>query len=90
MRFGWHLQVSILLPLEAQLPRYWVPVLKSLYQFSVSITQGPTIWVPGLLGSVAKSVKRGAFRIQRGHPSIGQGLEGSAGYQIWGPPPGFP
>ena len=36
--------------LEAQLPIYWVPVLKSLYKFILSITQGPTIWVPGLLG----------------------------------------
>ena len=27
-----------------------VPVLKSLYEFILSITQGPTIWVPGLLG----------------------------------------
>ena len=29
---------------------YWVPVLKSLYNFILSITQEPTIWVPGLLG----------------------------------------
>ena len=37
--------------LEAQLPiTYWVPVLKSLYKFILSITQGPTIWVPALLG----------------------------------------
>ena len=36
--------------LEAQLPIYGVPVLKSLYKFILSITQGPTIWVPGLLG----------------------------------------
>ena len=27
-----------------------VPVLKSLYTFILSRTQGPTIWVPGLLG----------------------------------------
>ena len=33
--------------LEAQ--PYWVPVLKSLYKFRLSITQRPTIWVPGLL-----------------------------------------
>ena len=38
------------LNLEAQLPMYWVPVLKSLYKFILSITQGPTIWLPGLLG----------------------------------------
>ena len=42
--------------LEAQLPIYIyihiyrVPVLKSLYKSILSITQGPTIWVPGLLG----------------------------------------
>ena len=35
------------LSLEAQLPIYWVPVLKSLCKFILSITQGPTIWVPG-------------------------------------------
>ena len=35
------------LSLEAQLPIYWVPVLKSLYDFVLSVTQGPTIWVPG-------------------------------------------
>ena len=29
---------------------YWVPVLKSLYEVKISITQGPAIWVPGLLG----------------------------------------
>ena len=40
------------LTLEAQLPIYWVPVLKSLYKFILSITQGPTIWVPGLLGLI--------------------------------------
>ena len=40
--------------LEAQLPIYWVPVLKSLYTFVLSIAQGPTIWVPGLLGSGKK------------------------------------
>ena len=33
-----------------QFPIYWVPVLKSLYKYILSITQGPTIWVPGLLG----------------------------------------
>ena len=37
--------------LEAQLPIYWIPVLKSLYNFVLSVTQGPTIWVPGLLGT---------------------------------------
>ena len=40
--------------LEAQLPKYWVPVLKSLYEFILSIAQGPTIWVPGLLGVYRK------------------------------------
>ena len=38
------------LPLEAQLPIYWVPVLGSLYKLILSITPEPTIWVPGLLG----------------------------------------
>ena len=37
--------------LEAQLPIYWVPVLKSLYKSILSVAQGPTIWVPGLLGA---------------------------------------
>ena len=36
--------------LEAQLPINWVPVLKSLHNFILSVTQGPTVWVPGLLG----------------------------------------
>ena len=36
--------------LEAQLLLYWVPVLKPLYDFTLSVTQGPTISVPGLLG----------------------------------------
>ena len=36
--------------LEDQLPICCVSVLKSLYKFILSITQGPTIWVPGLLG----------------------------------------
>ena len=35
--------------LEAQLPMYWIPVLKPLYNCILS-TQGPTIWLPGLLG----------------------------------------
>ena len=39
--------VHVDVTLEAQLPIYWVPVLKSLYEFILSITQGPTIWVPG-------------------------------------------
>ena len=42
------------LTLEAQLPTYWVPVLGPLYKLILSInnsiTQEPTIWVPGLLG----------------------------------------
>ena len=38
------------LTLEAQLPIYWVPVLGSLYELILAITQEPTIWVPGLLG----------------------------------------
>ena len=42
--------MSRAITLEAQLPICWVPVLKSLYKFVLSITQGPTIWVPGLLG----------------------------------------
>ena len=36
--------------LEAQLPKYWVPVLKTLSTLILSVTQGPTIGVPGLLG----------------------------------------
>ena len=36
--------------LEAPLPMYWVPVLKTLYNYILFVTQGPTIWVPGLLG----------------------------------------
>ena len=36
--------------LEAQLPIYWVPVLETLCNYILSVTQGPTIWVPGLLG----------------------------------------
>ena len=38
------------LPLEAQLPTYWGPVIGSLYKLILSITQEPTICVPGLLG----------------------------------------
>ena len=37
--------------LEAQLPIYWVPILKSLYNCILSVTQGPTTWVPGLIGN---------------------------------------
>ena len=36
--------------LEAQLPIYWVSVFGFLYKLLLSITQEPTIWVPGLLG----------------------------------------
>ena len=43
-------EARVELTLEAQLPRYWVPLPKSLYTCILSITQGPTIWVPGLLG----------------------------------------
>ena len=40
--------------LEAQLPTYWVPVLKTL----LSVTQGPTIWVPvWLAGNEGKEKK---------------------------------
>ena len=40
--------------LEAQLPTYWVPILKSVYRFILSVTQGPTIWVPiGISGAPA-------------------------------------
>ena len=35
---------------------YWVPVLQSLFEFILSMTQGPTIWVPGLLGSLFKTI----------------------------------
>ena len=38
------------LTLEAQLPIYWAPVLGCLYKPILSITQEPTIWVPGFLG----------------------------------------
>ena len=44
--------------LEAQLPIYWVPVLKFQYEIILSRTQGPTIWVPGLLGT-SNTVKDG-------------------------------
>ena len=40
--------------LEAQLPIYWVPVLGALYKIILSITQEPTIWVPGLPGYIYK------------------------------------
>ena len=44
---------SGLLPFPtSQLPISWVPVLGSLYKLILSITQDPTIWVPGLLGIV--------------------------------------
>ena len=43
--------------LEAQLPIYWVPVFKSLYKFVLSTTQGPTVWVPGLLGILGTALK---------------------------------
>ena len=36
--------------LEAQLPVHWVSVLKTLDNLILSVTQGPPIWVPGLLG----------------------------------------
>ena len=49
-RFAQGLKYEVWFTLEAQIPIYWVPVLKSLYKFTLSITQGPTIWVPGLLG----------------------------------------
>ena len=42
--------------LDAQLPIYWVPVLQSLYTYTLSVTQGPTIWVPGLLGTIINTV----------------------------------
>ena len=42
--------VAAFVTLEAQLPIYWVPVLGPLYKPLLSITQEPTIWVPGLLG----------------------------------------
>ena len=44
--------------LEAQMPMYWVPVLKSLYNFVRSVSQGPTIRVPGLLGNRSMQSKR--------------------------------
>ena len=47
---GWLCWLGGLGTLEAQLPMFWVPVLKSLYEYILSITQGPTIWVPGRLG----------------------------------------
>ena len=50
--------------LEAQLPIYWVPG-KSLYTFILSITQGPTIWVPGLLGIGGVNIWSGAWYFPR-------------------------
>ena len=38
--------------LEAQLPIHWIPVIGSLFKLILSITQEPTMWVPGLLGIV--------------------------------------
>ena len=55
--------------LEAQLPIYRVPVLKSLYRFILSITQGPTIWVPGLLGIVLGSRAQCLCGVQSVWPS---------------------
>ena len=56
---GTHLDPEYTLyTLEAQLPIYWVPVLKSLYNFILSVTQGPTMWVPGLLGMPTVNPKR--------------------------------
>ena len=49
--------------LEAQLPIYWVPVLKTLYSVILSVTQGPSIWVPGLLGNVSEW-STGRFGVQ--------------------------
>ena len=43
-------KVFVEVTLAAQLPTYWVPVFKSLFKCTLSITQRPTIWVPGLLG----------------------------------------
>ena len=35
--------------LEAQLPIYWVPVLRSVYKLILSITQEPTICFQGYI-----------------------------------------
>ena len=43
-----------------------VPVLKSLYTFILSITQGPTIWVPGLLGEPSNKFQEGPFGQKEG------------------------
>ena len=45
---------------------YWVPVPKSLYNFILSVTQGPTIWVPGLLGK-EKSFSMHIAPLLKGH-----------------------
>ena len=42
-----YIYVYLYISLEAQLPTYWVPVLKTLYNYILSVTQGHTIWVPG-------------------------------------------
>ena len=52
-------------PLEAQIPIYWVPVLKSLYEFILPITQGPTIWVPPL---PSESLEFGSSFFDVGYP----------------------
>ena len=38
---------------------YWVPVPGSPYKLMLSITQEPTIWVPGLLGKARKCMATG-------------------------------
>ena len=52
---------------------YWVPVLKSLCKFILSITQEPTIWAPGLLGSVK------GLRLRIGVTGVGSTL----GLGVW-------
>ena len=55
--------------LEAQVPIYWVPVIGSLYKLILSITQEPTIWVPGLLGYSLR-FRFWGFRVQSYDVSI--------------------
>ena len=63
--------------LEAQLPICSVPVLNTLYSFILSVPQGPTIWVPGLLGLIGDII---------GFPKVGGCILGDPyrkGYSIF-------
>ena len=70
--------------LEAQVPIYWVPVPRSLFKFILSkLTQGPTIWVPGLLygylGFYGKVLFTGEPKVGRIHSGLGESFQGCWG-----------